>query len=270
MHILKSLVLGIIQGLTEFLPISSSGHLVLSEHFLKVQTSDTSFEVFLHLGSLLAVIIFFRKDIVGLITSILPIKNPKYPEDQINNRKIVFYMIVSTIVTGVIGFLFRDFFEKLFQNPILVAIMLSITGLIIYLSDTIRLERVHSADMGVWRAFIIGLGQSFAILPGISRSGTTISVSLFTGVKRSEAARYSFLLSIPAILGAAVLNLDAFRALDKSMLISYAIGGMGAFVSGYLVIAALLKIIRNRKLKYFAFYCWIVSITSIILLLAGY
>jgi undecaprenyl-diphosphatase len=180
------------------------------------------------------------------------------------------YLIISTFITAVIGFLFKDFFENLFQNPLLVAGMLSVTGIIVFFSDTVRIEKVHSSNMGIWRAIIIGLGQSLAILPGISRSGTTISVSLFAGIKRAEAARFSFLLSIPAILGAAVLHLDAFAALNKSMLTSYLVGGLGAFVSGYLVIAMLLKIIQKRKLKYFAYYCWIISITTIVLILAGF
>jgi|AntAceMinimDraft_2_1070361.scaffolds.fasta_scaffold11607_2 undecaprenyl-diphosphatase len=270
MPVLKSLILGIIQGLTEFLPISSSGHLVLGKHFLKFQTPDTSFEVFLHLGSLLAVILYFWKDILALIKAISPIKNVKFPEEQMKNRKLVFYLIISTFITGVIGIFFKDFFENLFTNPILVAGMLSITGIIIFISDTIRFEKVHTSDMGVGRAIIIGLSQSLAILPGISRSGTTISVALFSGIKRSEAARFSFLLSIPAILGAALLHFKDFANLDKGMLMNYIIGGVGAFVSGYLVISLLLKLIQKRKLKYFAYYCWVASITSIILLLAGF
>ncbi len=270
MNILQSLLLGIIQGLTEFLPISSSGHLVLGQHFLGINSIDTSFEVFLHLGSLLAVILYFYKDIFELAQAFFPIKNEKFPERQVNNRKIVFYLIISTVVTGVIGFLFKDFFEEMFSKPVIVAGLLSVTGLIIFLSDTIRFDHIHTADMGFWRAIVIGLSQSMAILPGISRSGSTIATSLFIGVKRSEAARFSFLLSIPAILGAAVLNLDAFLQLDQSMLMSYSIGGLGAFVSGYLVISMLLNLIRKRKLKYFAYYCWLISLVSVILVLSGF
>ncbi len=270
MNIIQSLFLGIVQGLTEFLPISSSGHLVLGEHFLGINSVDTSFEVFLHLGSLLAVILYFFKDILELVQAFLPIKNEKFPEKQVNNRKIVFYLVLSTIVTGAIGFFFKDFFEGLFGKPLVVAILLSVTGIIIFLSDTIRFDHIHASDMGFWRALVIGLSQSLAILPGISRSGTTIATSLFIGVKRSEAARYSFLLSIPAILGAAVLQMDVFSNLDQSMLMNYLIGGLGAFVSGFLVISMLLNLIRKRKLKYFAYYCWLVSLVSLVLILTGF
>ncbi len=265
--LIKSIILGIVQGLTEFLPVSSSGHLVLVEHFLKTTADNNlTFEVFLHLGSLLAVLIFFRKDILELLKSLVYYKDPGYKD----NRKIVLWLMIGTIITGIIGVKFNDLFESLFSNPLLVACMLSITGLILFFSDKIKKKGVNLPEMGWKRAAIIGLGQSIAITPGISRSGTTIAFSLFTGLQRSQAARFSFLLSIPAILGANLKEFSNFKALDSGLFLDYILGFLAAFISGYLVIGFLLKIINAAKLKIFSYYCWSISVITIILLLLGF
>lgn len=270
MSFINAVLLGILQGLTEFLPVSSSGHLVLAQHFLGIETGgDILFEVFLHLGTLMAVLVFFRKKIWSLIVSLLKWKNTFRHQAHRHNRTLVLYLIIATIATGLMFLLFGDFFEALYSRPLMVAFMLIITGLIVFLSDQVRSGGVPASQMGVIRSSIIGLMQGLAIIPGISRSGSTISAALFTGVKRRETAEFSFLLSIPAILGANLLNLGKFQELGISQLGVYLGGFVAAFVAGYLVIALLIRLIVKARLQYFSFYCWSLAVTSIILILGG-
>jgi len=211
MELLKSILLGLIQGLTEFLPVSSSGHLVIFKHLFGFEMNDISFEIFLHLGSLLAVLIYFRKDLLELIGSLLHISKPNTKDKA--NLMYILYLLMATFVTTLIALTFKDTIESLFAKPIFSAFMLIGTGIIVFSSDFIKSGSINAQKMGIWKAVIIGLGQSFAMLPGISRSGSTIATALFVGVRREQVARFSFILSIPAILGAAVLKLDEFTAL---------------------------------------------------------
>ncbi|MFW5960154.1 MAG: undecaprenyl-diphosphate phosphatase [Chitinivibrionales bacterium] len=262
MDLVKSVLLGIIQGLTEFLPVSSSGHLVIFGHFLDFKRPDTSFEVILHTGSLVAVLIYFRKDILTLMKSLLHIRSEEYRKSHFT----ILYLMCATIATAVVGILLEDFFEKLFQAPVYAGLFLVVNGFILILSDKSGKERFNIDEIGIPRSIIIGLGQSLAILPGISRSGTTIAVSIAGGLKRSDAARFSFLLSVPAIAGAAVLKLDEIKALNLGDGLTYLAGAAAAFVSGYLVISLLITMIRKQKLKYFAFYCWALAAVSLTIL----
>jgi undecaprenyl-diphosphatase len=266
MLLLKSILLGIIQGLTEFLPVSSSGHLVLAGHFFNFQMPGLTFEIVLHFGSLIAVLIFFREHILRLIKSILFFKDKNYN----NERLQVMYLLLSTFVTAAIGIGFKDFFEQLFDKPIFVPVFLCVTGFILFFTDNIKSKEIKSENMGFMKSIIIGLGQGMAILPGISRSGTTIATGLYLGIKREDMASFSFLLSIPAILGAAVLDLKDITEISSDMISLYIGGLIAAFVSGYLVIAWLIKLIRNRKIRIFSYYCWIVSIISFTFLMLGY
>ncbi|MFA5498220.1 MAG: undecaprenyl-diphosphate phosphatase [Candidatus Cloacimonadia bacterium] len=262
--ILKSLLLGIIQGVTEFIPVSSSGHLVIANHFLDFELQDISFEIMLHLGTVLAVIVYFWKDIWSLLTSTVKINDKG--ETAVNNRKIMLYLFIATFITGIIGILMKDVLEEIFHNPLLSASMLLITGVILMISDFIPSKTISLPKTGVWRSIVIGLSQAVSIIPGISRSGTTIATSLFVGLKREEAARFTFLLSIPVILGATLLELRKMTAIQSEYLLGYIIGSVAAFISGFLVISLLLELIRKRKLKIFAIYCWVVGIATIIIL----
>lgn len=266
MELLKAIILGIVQGLTEFLPVSSSGHLVLSRYFLKFgELTDLSFEIFVHLGSLIAVLIYFRRELFDLVKSLMFFKNPEYQAD----RKICFWLIIATFVTGVIGLSFKDIFESLFSNPLFAAIMISVTGIIVYISDKVKGANLISSELNLKKSAFIGLGQALAITPGISRSGSTITFALLTGLKRKQAATFSFILSVPAILGANLSELKTFINLDVSQLYIYLAGFFAAFISGYLVINWLMKLIVKAKLHYFSFYCWAVSLLSIVLILSG-
>lgn len=262
--------MGIIQGLTEFLPISSSGHLVLYQHFLGKQgemNSDISLEVFLHLGSLLAVIIYFRRDILELMSSLLHWKSSLDANRHLRNRMVIIYLLIATLVTGITYYFTGDKIKAVFSQPLLVAVFLFVTGILVFTSDLVKLTEIPMSGMGLIRSIIIGLGQGFAMLPGISRSGTTIATSLFCGIKRSDAARFSFLLSIPAILAANLSEFDTLGSLRSNQLAAYLTGALAAFVSGYLVISVLLRLIQSARLRYFAFYCWFIAALSITLIL---
>ncbi|HOE90850.1 MAG TPA: undecaprenyl-diphosphate phosphatase [Candidatus Cloacimonadota bacterium] len=266
---IKTLILGIIQGLTEFLPVSSSGHLVLAQHFLNkgAISPDLSLEIFLHFGSLIAVLIYFYKDILELCISCFKWDKSEKTKSL---HKQVYFIIAATFITGIIGILFEEFIEALFSKALVVAFLLIVTGIILFISDKLKAGKLKIEELGFFKALFIGLGQAIAIAPGISRSGTTIVFSLFTGLKRDEAAKFSFILSIPVILGANLLKIKDLLALDSSVLLNYFVGFIGAFVSGLLVISLLLKMIRNAQLKYFAYYCWLVSLITIILIIHGF
>ncbi len=263
MSILESIILGIIQGLTEFLPVSSSGHLVLAQHFLGINEPGISFEIIVHLGSLLAVLIYFYKDIFRLILSASKIFSSKKSYQDINNLKIIAYLLVATFTTAILGMVFKDKFEALYDIPLAVAIALFGTGLITYVSDKIPNGQFEDYNIGWVKAIFIGMGQALAIVPGISRSGTTIAFALFSKMKRENAARFSFLLSIPAILGAALLDFLDMDNFDLALLGKYSIGAIAAFISGFLVISLLINLIQNKKLKYFSYYCWFASIVMV-------
>ncbi len=269
MSFFHAILLGILQGFTEFLPVSSSGHLVLAQHFLHLDTAaNLTFDIMVHFGSLLAVIIYFWKDIYYLIISLFHWSGSSSKHSS--NHWFLLYLLVATIITGIIGFAFKDFFEKQFGNPYVVSCMLIITGIIIFLSDLVPSSQRRIEQMGFFRSLLIGFGQAIAIIPGISRSGTTIAVSLFSGIRREDAARFSFLLSIPAILGASLSDYKNILNLDPSLIGSYIGGVIAAFISGYIVIAFLLEIIRKKRLRYFSFYCWAIAIVSMLLLANGY
>ncbi|MDD2210715.1 MAG: undecaprenyl-diphosphate phosphatase [Candidatus Cloacimonetes bacterium] len=270
MNFLQAVFLGIIQGLTEFIPVSSSGHLVLAQHFLGIEAgSDISFEIFLHLGTLLAVLVFFIRQIWDLIVSLFSWKSGLDGETHRKNRATIAYLIIATFTTGVFYLVFKDLLKSAYQSPIFVAFMLLITGLIIFASDFVKNSSIPSSNIGFIKSVFIGLAQGLAIIPGISRSGTTISTSLFCGVKRKDAAHFSFLLSIPAIMAANIGEMNQLRSLNPSVLHIYIAGFIAAFISGYMVIAFLIRLIQSGSLKYFAFYVWLVGAIAISLLLIG-
>ncbi|MCF7918534.1 MAG: undecaprenyl-diphosphate phosphatase [Candidatus Cloacimonetes bacterium] len=266
--IIKAAILGIIQGLTEFLPISSSGHLILSEHFLNFKMPGVSFEVMLHLGTLFAVLIYFHKDIINIIGAFFTISNdPVFAQ----RRKVGWLLLVATIVTGIMYFMFKDYLENLFKsgnklNLYIICIFLGISGFMNIISDKITKNRIEVHKMNFGKAAIIGLGQAFALNPGISRSGSTITFGLLVGLNRKDVATFSFLLAIPAILGATVNEIPKLVNTSKSELQLYLVGAFTAFLTGYLVISVLIKILQQRKMKIFAYWCWLVAIVSAVLI----
>jgi len=264
MNLLQAIILGIVQGLTEFIPVSSSGHLVLAQYFFGLEgAGDLSFEIFMHLGTLCAVLIFFRQQIWELIKSMFCWGVKLDGETHRHNRMLIVFLILSTLSTGIMYMLFKDLFEAAYSSPLFVSLMLIITGILIYSSDLVKDSSIPASNMGFIKALLIGLAQGVAILPGISRSGSTIATSLFCKIKRKDAAHYSFLLSIPAILAANISEYQAITNLDPSVLPHYIGGFVASFVAGYLVIAGLIRLIQGGNLKYFAFYLWLVAALSI-------
>lgn len=265
LFILQSIILGIVQGITEFIPVSSSGHLVLANHFMGFELQDITFEIMLHVGTLFSVIIYFYKDICGLLSALVHYKERS--EEKLRDRRVLLYLGTGTIVTGILGFMMKATVERIFYYPLFSAFMLLVTGTIIFISDYITPKQLEMHRTGILRSAIVGVSQAFAILPGISRSGSTIATGMFLGLKREEAARFSFLLSIPAIIGATLFELRSFTGIESHHILGYLLGTVAAFISGYLVIALLLAMIKKRRLKIFSFYVWTVGISVIIVLL---
>ncbi len=257
-------ILGIVQGITEFLPISSSGHLVILQHILGIKSVELFLDVSLHIGTLFAVIIFLRKELISLFSSILTREPNKVTTFGISSMRLILYIIVGTFFTGMIGLLGEKHFTFLFAAPAYVGISLIITGIILLLSK-LGETRTKSAILSLPISIIIGLFQGIAVIPGISRSGTTISFGLLLGLKRDIAFKFSFLLSIPAVLGALFLEMRHFES-SHFGLVSIIIGMVLAFVTGYLSLIWLKKLVNKGRFYIFAPYCILLGILTFITL----
>ena len=266
MDLIQGIIIGIVQGLTEFLPVSSSAHLVFIQNILGVKSS-LAFDTFLHLGSLLAVLWFFRADIIKMIKSwwlsIGDILQGRFKQGFYEDpyKRLAWYVILATIPVGLAGVLFEDAVDSLFAGALYVpAFFLFVTGTILYLSQRMASGKINFHDVGAKESLFMGLGQACAILPGLSRSGTTIAAGLVIGLDKEFAAKFSFILSIPAILGAFLLQVkDIGSALDVNFL-PVLLGFIAAFIAGYAAIKWVLDLIQKRSLDIFAYYCWIVGI----------
>jgi len=241
-----AVLLGILQGLTEFLPVSSSGHLVLAQAILGVKQPGVSFEVLAHLGTLLAVFIYFRSQVTLLVRSV-------FEGHMKEERAIIGYLIIGTIPAGLAGLLFKDFFERAFSDPMMTSLMLFVTGLILL---STRFYRRGGKGIGILSAIFMSLGQAAAILPGISRSGTTIAAGMACGVEPSRAAEFSFLLAIPAILGGMVLKRNELLNIDSSLIGPYLVGMVFSFLLALVAVHMVLAVVKRGKLDYFAYYCF--------------
>jgi undecaprenyl-diphosphatase len=246
---------------TEFLPISSSGHLVFFQSLLGLKESYLFFDVMLHLGTLLAVVVFFCKDIARIVQgSVSMLKREK--RDQ-QGGKLLLLIVLATVPTGLMGIVFRDWFESFFSEPKLVGVMLLVTGWVLWMTRFVRGQN-KTVEKMTWRdALLIGVAQGVAIIPGISRSGATISTGFFCGLDRGLAGRFSFLLSIPAILGAAVLEFPKIETLGTIWITL--LGATVAFWVGLLSLKLLMGIIRAGRLFNFSYYCWGVGLLMIFL-----
>jgi len=284
MTILQSIFLGIVQGLTEFLPVSSSGHLAILQNIFHIETGDSVlFDVLLHLGTLLVVFIVYWKDICKLVVEAVRLcadavanvgiffKGKKGERQyrrliRTNYRKFVVLIILSTIPTGLMGYFGRKLISDASNTLIVPGICLLITAVLLLLSDRCTNCYKIPRDVSGLEAVLVGIAQGFATLPGLSRSGSTLAACLMCGFDRKFAVKYSFILSIPAILGAAVLEISdvAAETVTPQLVGVYAAGMAAAAVVGYLCIRVMLKIVRNRKLSYFAIYCAIAGAVAII------
>ena len=266
MDIIQGIIIGIVQGLTEFLPVSSSAHLVFIQNILGVESS-LAFDTFLHLGTLIAVLWFFRYDIYKMLKSwwlsIGDILQRRFKEGFREDpyKRLAWYVILATIPVGIVGVLFEDSIDALFAGAIYVpAFFLFVTGTILYLSQRMTSGEINYDTITKKEALFMGLGQACAILPGLSRSGTTIAAGLTIGLDKEFAAKFSFILSIPAIMGAFVLQLkDIGTAMDANFLPVF-LGFVASIVAGYLAIKWMLDLIQNKSLDIFSYYCWAVAI----------
>ncbi len=276
LSIIKAAILGAIQGATEFLPVSSSGHLVIAQGLLGVRLEGgglLAFDVFLHFGTLLAVLVYFRRDIGQIISSLFRKPSDAPPPAGMSvgeARRLGLLIIVGTVPAAIAGPLLNDLFERLVSNSISAAFMLLITGAILWGTRWFG-EGVRGIMQVGWvRALIIGCAQALAIVPGISRSGSTIAGGLYAGVNRDLAARFAFLLAIPAIAGATVFKLGDLAEFSREIVVATAIGTLTAFVVGLACIRWLMGIVRRGHISWFAPYCWLVGLITIIyVLMAG-
>jgi undecaprenyl-diphosphatase len=260
-----ALLLGLLQGFTEFLPISSSGHLVLAQNLVPgFSQPGVLFDVVLHIGTLVAVCIYFRKDLLGLARSLVSRRN----SDSAPDKRMLLLLVAGTIPTALIGFLFRERFEMMFMDVRGAAVWLIITGILLFITDRVPDRGRGLSAMTVLDALVIGVAQGLSIIPALSRSASTIAAGIFLGLERGLLVRYSFLLSIPSVAGAFLLELMVHRneALSDVDLLAYGVGTLAAALVGYWSIAVLLKMTRAHRLSLFAYYCWIVGGLSLLLL----
>ena len=264
MEIIKVIILGIVQGFTEFLPISSSGHLVLAAEILNYTEEGIAFEVFVHFGTLLSVLIVFRNEIIKMISAPYRVWVRKENDSEIKEfLNWDFYVIIGTLPAAIIGLLFKDEIESLFSSIFLVLIMLTITGSVMFVSQFIKNRNIK---LNINRSLLIGIAQACAILPGISRSGSTIVTGMALGIDREKAAKFSFILSIPAILGATVLKVNDLMASQTTNieLMNLIIGTVISCISGYIAILWLLDFVKKGRLQWFGYYCYLIAFFGLV------
>lgn len=277
MQTLQAIIMGAVQGLTEFLPVSSSGHIVISSAFYKMLTGaeivvtneEIFFDILIHLSTLFAVIIYFFGDIKNILSNFYTAaKEKNYKSD---NFLFVIYILIATSITGVFGLFTKEAAHNLTENPFIVSIFIIITGCVLLISEKIKKDENKKTDIKT--ALVVGLFQGFAVMPGLSRSGMTISSAMFMGLKRFDAARFSFILSIPIILLASFIyplltfDLKDIANFNYQALIS---GMVTSFITGYLCIKYFMNFLKNNNLKCFAYYCFVVgTISAVIFYIKG-
>ena len=259
MELVKALILGIVQGLTEFLPISSSGHLVIGAQILNFNEPGIAFEVFLHCGTLVAVIFVFRRDLLMMIRSLFASPAVRRDDPELaRSFQWNINIIIATLPAVAVGLFLKDSIDRIFDNILITFVMLAVTGISMVLT---RFVHEKGATITRFRALIIGMAQALAILPGLSRSGSTIFAGMLLGVNREKAARFSFIMSIPAILGAVVLHIGELMASPPPIdqVLAILIGTFASIISGYYAIVLLMRIVRKGSLEWFGYYCLCVA-----------
>jgi len=259
MGILEAILIGIIQGLTEFLPVSSSGHIELSKEILKTTIEgeeNVMFTVVLHAATALSTLVVFRKEIIEILKGLFQFKwNDEF--------KFSLKIIISMFPAAIVGVVFKEEIDAFFTGEImLVGLMLLVTGAVLFLADR---ARNTNKDVGFLEAIVVGVSQAIAILPGISRSGATIGTSVLLGIDRTKAAKFSFLMVVPLIFGKmAKLILDGEISFQSNDILAYGAGFLAAFVVGLLACTWMIALVKKSQLKYFSFYCFIVGTIAIV------
>lgn len=263
MDIIEAIILGIIQGLTEWLPISSSGHLAIAQHY--IGPPPLIFDIMVHFGTMLVLLVYFRKDASavrrGVFAALRDMRKGKGFREAVYpypHRRMAWFIVIGIVPTAAIG-LFLNFtvIEELYGSMVIVGTCLILTGLVLILTMKVRGRR-RIMGMGPKDAWLIGVAQGLAIIPGISRSGSTIGIGLLRGIDAETAGRYSFLLAIPSILGAVVLRVpDFFSGEYEIDLVAFLVGTCVAMVVGYICLALLMRVLKGKGFYAFAFYCWV-------------
>jgi undecaprenyl-diphosphatase len=261
MSLWAAIALGVLQGLTEFLPVSSSGHLALVEHFAGIESPGVTFEVFVHFGTALAVIVFFRKRIASILGAICRVVvRREYDRDE---ARLGLHLLVGTVPAGAVGALFGSRVEAAFRSPALVSACLLLTGGVLWV--TRRLQPGRKARGSLRDAVLIGAAQAAAVFPGVSRSGATVSAGLGLGLEREAAAEFAFLLAVPVILGATAVSLrDALGSHSLPGAAAVA-GTAAAFLAALPAIRILLRAVTVGRLHLFSYYCWIAGFVGLVL-----
>lgn len=276
MNIIQSAVTGAVQGLTEFLPVSSSAHLVLTSSLYKFfsgksmffdHNEEVLFDIMLHIGTLIAVLFYFRKDLFSLFKNFFS-SLTKGGFKQNYESRLPIYVMLGTIATIMVAYPVKDFFESLVEKPQIVGGILLLTGLVLYSTEYISTKIATKTNMVCWKkSLYIGIAQGLAVAPGLSRSGSTIAAGLASGIDRVTCAKYSFLLSIPVIVMAAgyeVLKLVKSRAILHYDWVAMALGTLVSMIIGYLCIKYFIEFLGKHKLNIFAYYCWAMGLFMII------
>ncbi len=265
MSIIQALILGMVQGLTEFLPVSSSGHLVLAEKLMGVSAGDLSFEIILHLATLAAVCLAYWRKLWKMVRAVLRARiqihkgRLRVPDE---NLRLFLYLALASVPAAAVGYFLQDAVEQAFDSPLVASIGLLATGGILFGT---RWVNDRNASMDWQRALAVGLAQAVTILPGVSRSGSTIAAAVYTGVRQERAAEFSFLLSIPIILGAGIFELRDGSSFQPGSLWPMVAGGLAAGIFGFLAIKWLLAVVRRKRLEYFSYYCWLVGTVGVMI-----
>jgi len=261
------LVLAVLQGLTEYLPVSSSGHLVLAKYFLpggEQLSAGASLEVLLHLGTLMSVLLFYRRRVIDVVKGFFG-----FGADVAEQRRLVGLILVASIPAGVVGLGFERQIDRLFATPLPAAVALLFTGCVLWYAKRLRVDGGNLNQLSFRGAFLIGCLHAFAILPGISRSGMTIVTGLKLGLSASNAAAFSFLISIPAILGAGLVKVGEIEADSGLGTLEITLALVTSFTVGLAALGFLVWITRRRKLHLFAPYCWGLGVIALIAGLAS-
>ena len=265
MDLLSAIIIGLIQGITEWIPVSSTGHLVFAEQLLQMRSEEmVLFTLVLHAATLMAVTFFLRKELIRIIPAMFRDKS-KLDEEGARSRRLGWFALIATIPVAIAGIIESRFLEEIFSTALPTAVALLVTGAMLWVAETPSLRK-ERADLGFRDAMIIGCFQAISVLPGISRSGSTISAGCYLGFRRDVVAIFSFLLSIPAIILALAYGL-AFLEDNQTDWTSTIVAAIVAGVTGVLALKWLFGLIQQRKLRWFAIYCWVVGIVAIALIL---
>lgn len=250
----QAVLLGAVQGLTEFFPVSSSGHLAIVQYYLKdFQQPGIFFDVMLHLGTLLSLLIFFRRELLELLRALSPAMW-KSANPGASHRRLLLLIIVATVPAGLMGYSLKGVVEEAFRSLSAVSLFLLVTGILVIVAS-IRRKRTGKEELSFSDALIVGLSQSLAIFPGLSRSGVTIASGLLRGLEGNLAARFSFLLAIPVIAGAGLVELKEAARIPPADVAPYLVGTAIAGITGYFAIRAVMFMVKDRVFAFFGIYC---------------